>query len=178
MKKKSLLLRVTVLSLVLGMVAMLLSGGILYALFRDRAEANMKKTLNENVNRMAYQLVRYQSYDWLLPYWQEHYKKMALPPFGDIDTYLKWGEERGAFERLNAAALTPQAVMEMSEEEQRLFAEYCYFYRMKLRNLLPMALFALSCAEVPPLPPMVDIPAASFRTYSGCSFPNEGPACI
>ena len=126
MKKKSLLLRVTVLSLVLGMVAMLLSGGILYALFRSRAEANMKKTLNENVNRMAYQLIRYQSYDWLLPYWQEHYKKMALPPFGDIDTYLKWGEERGAFERLNAAALTPQEVMEMPETQQLLYADYCY----------------------------------------------------
>lgn len=126
MKKKSLLLRVTVLSLVLGMVAMLLSGGILYALFRSRAEANMKKNLNENVNRMAYQLIRYQSYDWLLPYWQEHYKKMALPPFGDIDTYLKWGEERGAFERLNAAALTPQAVMEMPEAQQLLYADYCY----------------------------------------------------
>jgi sensor histidine kinase YesM len=126
MKKKSLLLRVTVLSLVLGMVAMLLSGGILYALFRSRAEANMKKTLNENVNRMAYQLIRYQSCDWLLPYWQEHYKKMALPPFGDIDTYLKWGEERGAFERLNAAALTPQEVMEMPETQQLLYADYCY----------------------------------------------------
>ena len=126
MKKKSLLLRVTVLSLVLGMVAMLLSGGILYALFRSRAEANMKKALNENVNRMAYQLIRYQSYDWLLPYWQEHYKKMALPPFGDIDTYLKWGEERGAFERLNAAALTPQEVMEMPETQQLLYADYCY----------------------------------------------------
>ena len=126
MKKKSLLLRVTVLSLVLGMVAMLLSGGILYALFRSRAEANLKKKLNENVNRMAYQLIRYQSYDWLLPYWQEHYKKMALPPFGDIDTYLKWGEERGAFERLNAAALTPQEVMEMPETQQLLYADYCY----------------------------------------------------
>ena len=126
MKKKSLLLRVTVLSLVLGMVAMLLSGGILYALFRSRAEANMKKKLNENVNRMAYQLIRYQSYDWLLPYWQEHYKKMALPPFGDIDTYLKWGEERGAFERLNAAALTLQEVMEMPETQQLLYADYCY----------------------------------------------------
>lgn len=126
MKKKSLLLRVTVLSLVLGMVAMLLSGGILYALFRSRAEANMKKNLNENVNRMAYQLIRYQSYDWLLPYWQEHYKKMALPPFGDIDTYLKWAEERGAFTRLNAAALTPQEVMEMPETQQLLYADYCY----------------------------------------------------
>ena len=126
MKKKSLLLRVTVLSLVLGMVAMLLSGGILYALFRSRAEANLKKKLNENVNRMAYQLIRYQSYDWLLPYWQEHYKKMALPPFGDIDTYLKWAEERGAFERLNAAALTPQEVMEMPETQQLLYADYCY----------------------------------------------------
>ena len=126
MKKKSLLLRVTVLSLVLGMVAMLLSGGILYALFRSRAEANMKKKLNENVNRMAYQLIRYQSFDWLLPYWQEHYKKMALPPFGDIDTYLKWGEERGAFERLNSAALTPQEVMEMPETQQLLYADYCY----------------------------------------------------
>ena len=126
MKKKSLLLRVTVLSLALGMVAMLLSGGILYALFRSRAEANMKKKLNENVNRMAYQLIRYQSYDWLLPYWQEHYKKMALPPFGDIDTYLKWGEERGAFERLNSAALTPQEVMEMPETQQLLYADYCY----------------------------------------------------
>ena len=126
MKKKSLLLRVTVLSLVLGMVAMLLSGGILYALFRSRAEANMKKNLNENVNQMAYQLIRYQSCDWLLPYWQEHYKKMALPPFGDIDTYLKWGEERGAFERLNAAALTPQEVMEMPETQQLLYADYCY----------------------------------------------------
>lgn len=126
MKKKSLLLRVTVLSLVLGMVAMLLSGGILYALFRSRAEANMKKNLNENVERMAYQLIRYQSYDWLLPYWQEHYKKMALPPFGDIDTYLKWAEDRGAFERLNAAALTPQEVMEMPETQQLLYADYCY----------------------------------------------------
>lgn len=126
MKKKSLLLRVTVLSLVLGMVAMLLSGGILYALFRSRAEANMKKKLNENVNQMAYQLIRYQSYDWLLPYWQEHYKKMALPPFGDIDTYLKWAEERGAFARLNAAALTPQEVMEMPEAQQLLYADYCY----------------------------------------------------
>ena len=126
MKKKSLLLRVTVLSLVLGMVAMLLSGGILYALFRSRAEANMKKKLNENVNRMAYQLIRYQSYDWLLPYWQAHYMEMTLPPFGDIDTYLKWEEERGAFERLNAAAITPQEVMEMPETQQLLYADYCY----------------------------------------------------
>ena len=34
---------------------------------------------------------------------------------------------------------------------------------MKLRNLLPMALLVFSCAEAPPFPPMVDIPAASFR---------------
>ena len=45
MKKKSLLLRVTVLSLVLGMVAMLLSGGILYALFRSRAEDSFMRLL-------------------------------------------------------------------------------------------------------------------------------------
>ena len=80
-KKKSLLARITAISLILGAVSMFFSGFMLYLLFRSRAEENMEKSLREHIYTMNYQLYNYESIDWLLSYWHEHYAEMALPPF-------------------------------------------------------------------------------------------------
>ena len=128
-KKKSLLVRVTAIALALGVAAMLLSGAVIYRIFHERALANVEKRLDE-VSVLLYPLVKYQSLDWLLSYWQEHWEEMELPPFHDMDTYMKWAEERSEFERLNVTALTAEALREMPAQRQRYFAEYCYLETM------------------------------------------------
>ena len=128
-KKKSLLVRVTAIALALGVAAMLLSGAVLYRIFHERALANVEKRLDE-VSVLLYPLVKHQSLDWLLSYWQEHWEEMELPPFHDMDTYMKWAEERSEFERLNVTALTAEALREMPAQRQRYFAEYCYLETM------------------------------------------------
>ena len=124
--KKSLLVRVTAIALALGVAAMLLSGAILYRIFHERASANMEKMLNSHISFLLYPLIKFQSLDWLLSYWQEHWQEMELPPFHDTDTYVKWSEERSEFYYLNITALTAQELQEMSAQRQRYFAEYCY----------------------------------------------------
>ena len=128
-KKKSLLVRVTAIALALGVAAMLLSGAVLYRIFHERALANVEKRLDE-VSVLLYPLVKHQSLDWLLSYWQEHWEEMELPPFHDMDTYMKWAEERSEFERLNVTALTAEELREMPAQRQRYFAEYCYLETM------------------------------------------------
>ena len=125
-KKKSLLVRVTAIALALGVAAMLLSGAIRYRIFQERASANMEKKLNSHISFLLYPLIKFQSLDWLLSYWQEHWQEMELPPFHDTDTYVKWSEERSELYYLNITALTAQELQEMSAQRQRYFAEYCY----------------------------------------------------
>ena len=124
--KKSLLVRVTAIALVLAVASMLLSGAILYRIFHERATANMEKRLNEQISFMLYPLVKFQSLDWLLSYWQGHWEEIELPPFHDMDTYEKWAKERSEFYSLNVTALTAEELREMSAQRQRLFAEYFY----------------------------------------------------
>ena len=125
-KKKSLLVRVTAIALALGVAAMLLSGAVLYRIFHERASANMENTLNKQIDFLLYPLIKFQSLDWLLSYWQEHWQEMELPPFHDTDTYEKWSTERSEFYYLNITALTAEELREMSAQRQRYFAEYCY----------------------------------------------------
>ncbi len=124
--KKSLLVRMTAITLALGVAAMLLSGAVLYGIFHERASANMENTLNKQIDFMLYPLIKFQSLDWLLSYWQEHWQEMELPPFHDTDTYEKWSTERSEFYYLNITALTAEELREMSAQRQRYFAEYCY----------------------------------------------------
>ena len=125
-KKKSLLARITAISLILGAASMFFSGFMLYLLFRSRAEENMEKSLREHIYTMNCQLYNYESIDWLLSYWHEHYAEMALPPFDGNNTYEKWCNEHIEIESVNAAALTTREILEMSQEKQRVFADYCY----------------------------------------------------
>ncbi len=127
MKKKSLLVKVFVTSFVMVAVTMILSGLILFTLFYSQAEKNMEKNLRDSSSVACYQVVHYQSINWLIPYWREHYEDMSLYPFEDIDAYIEWIVERGEFESANTAGITTEEVLLMDEERQRLFAEYCYF---------------------------------------------------
>lgn len=125
-KKKSLIARVMIVSLILGAAAMLISGVVLYMIFLGRAEDNLKETLKSQIGFMEYPIIKYAGLDWLMSYWQEHYEEMDLPPFENIENYVKWANERGKFRQMNVSALTAEDIRKMSGEEQRLFAEYCY----------------------------------------------------
>lgn len=126
-KTKSLLVRITALSLVLGIAAILFSCFILYTILRARAEEKMEKDLREQILVMAYSLEKHQSIGWLMQYWRQHDAELSLPPFQTMENYEKWLEEHREFARVNLSAVTEEDVQALSDEQQRLFAEYCYF---------------------------------------------------
>lgn len=64
-KTKSLLVRITALSLVLGIVAILFSSFMLYTILRARAEEKMEIDLQEQISVMAYSLEKHQSIAFL-----------------------------------------------------------------------------------------------------------------
>lgn len=126
-KKRSLLVRMTALSLVLGAAAVLFSSFMLYAIFRARAEENMEKAFQEQIDNMAYVLNKHQSIGWLMQYWRQHDAELSLPPFHTMENYEKWLDEHREYGWMNVSAVTAEAARELPDEQQRLFAEYCYW---------------------------------------------------
>lgn len=125
-KKNSLLVRMTALALVLGAAAMLISSFMLYTIFRARAEKNMEKKFQEQIYVMACALDKHQSIGWLMQYWHEHSAEMSVAPFQTMENYINWLDEHSEFGWMNVAAVTAEQARELSDEQQRLFAEYCY----------------------------------------------------
>lgn len=97
----------------------------------------MGNVLQEQIYVCAYSLNKHASIGWLMQYWRQHYDEMSLPPFQVIENYEKWLDEHREFERTNLAAVTVEEAQALPEEQQRLFAEYCYleiyFELVKLR---------------------------------------------
>ena len=86
----------------------------------------MEIDLQKQISVMAYSLNKHQSIGWLMQYWRQHDAELSLPPFQTIENYEKWLEERREFARMNASAVTEEEAQALSDEQQRLFAEYCY----------------------------------------------------
>lgn len=126
-KKRSLLVRITALSLVLGAAAVLFSSFMLYAIFRARAEENMEKAFQEQIHGMASVLNKHQSIGWLMQYWRQHDAELSLPPFHTMENFEKWLDEHREYGWMNVSAVTAEAARELPDEQQRLFAEYCYW---------------------------------------------------
>ena len=126
MKKKSLLKKITAISLLMAVVAMVLSGVVLFALFRNRAMENMKKTLSESIMTVWVTVGQYEACDWLFSYWHDNYEDMYLPPYEDEREYQEWTEKCSEFSRMNLASVTEEEILAMPKEKQHLFAEYCY----------------------------------------------------
>ena len=116
----------TALSLVMGAAAMLFSGIMLYSIFRARAEDTMEKTFQEQASDMAYALEKHRSIGWLMQYWREHHAELSLSPFYTVENQMKWLDEHAEFGRMNVTAVTAEEARALSDEQQRLFAEYCY----------------------------------------------------
>lgn len=125
-RKRSLLVRITALSLALGTAAILFSSLMLYTILHARAKENVAKVLQEQIYVCADSLNKHASIGWLMQYWCKHYDEMSLPPFQTIENYEKWLDERREFERINLAAVTAEEVQALPYEQQRLFAECCY----------------------------------------------------
>ncbi len=128
-KRGKLLAKAAVNSILMAIVAMVLSGTILYMLFRQRAVENMEKSLKQDASVLSTEIYLYSNYSWLFDYWEEHYREMNVPPYGeDLNYFLEWfinmSDEFGdtALNRLSWDTL-----MEKSPEEQKDYAEYSYF---------------------------------------------------
>ncbi len=67
----------------MAVVAMFLSGVVLFALFRNRAMENMKNKLSESILAAWRNVGEYESFDWLFSYWHDNYDTMCIPPFED-----------------------------------------------------------------------------------------------
>lgn len=128
-KRGRLLVKVAVSSILMAAVAMILSGMILYMLFRQRAVENMNSSLTENADIITNEIYQYASYSWLLDYWKEHEQEMEVPPYGgDIDEFVDWlSEEVDTFGDIALNEVPPDEVKEKSSDWQKAFAEYCYF---------------------------------------------------
>ena len=82
MKKRSILTRIAVISVLMAIAAMLLGGVIFFALFRQRAVKNMEERLQSTINICCFQIYDYKTYMWLLDYWKEHGDEMEVLPYG------------------------------------------------------------------------------------------------
>ncbi len=134
MKKSGMLVKAAVFSIFMAAAAMLFCGVVLFTLFRNNAMENVKNTLQGNVGVICYQLMSYSSHDWLLNYWKDHADEMERPPSPDgendqewIVNYLNYYASYEDLRHINTAEVQTEDVLTMSEEEQRHFAEYCYF---------------------------------------------------
>ena len=127
MKRKSLLFKVACISLIMAVLAMISSGAILYVLFRHRAVESMEKNLKSTIDICSFQVYDYYAYPWLLDYWKDHGTEMEAPPFGgDQDQLTAWVMKTAYLFGLIPKRVTVEEIEEMSPEEQKEFAEFCY----------------------------------------------------
>ncbi|MBQ7507623.1 MAG: serine/threonine-protein phosphatase [Lachnospiraceae bacterium] len=127
-KKKSggMLKKTAVFSILMAVIAMLICGLVLFVLFRNRAMKNVNEKLEKMAGAVSYDIFKYASSEWLLEYWRNNYDKMTMPP-EDYNEFLEWRASLEEFMRLNAEAVQTREVEAMTEEEQKQFAEFCYY---------------------------------------------------
>ena len=127
MKKKSLLKRVAILSVVMALLAMFISGVFLYSLFKHSAIKNMEEKLNSAVDVCCFQIYDYYAYPWLMDYWKEHGDEMEVLPYGgDQERLTAWVNKTAYLFSRETSRITQEEVEAMSPEEQKDFAEFCY----------------------------------------------------
>ena len=128
MKKKSLLKRVAALSVIMAIVGMLLCGVVLHTLFRHNAVKHMEEKLNSSAGVCSYQIYDYDAYAWLVEYWEAHGDEMEDLPFGgDEDRLLAWFDKMQYLLESETRRTSVEEIEAMSPEEQKVFAEYCYW---------------------------------------------------
>ena len=130
MKKKEksggMLKKTAVFSILMAVISMLICGLVLFVLFRNRAMKNVNEKLEKMAGAVSYDIFKYASNEWLLEYWRNNYDKMTMPP-EDYNEFLEWRASLAEFMRLNAEAVQTKEAEAMTEEEQKQFAELCYY---------------------------------------------------
>ena len=139
MKKKGLLSKIFVFSILMAAIAMLLCGVVLYALFRYRTIENIRQKLESHVGVINYEIFRYNNFDWLMTYWKEHADIMSMPP-EDIYEYMEWYDSYEDLHHINLTNVSKEEILAMSEEEQLRFAECCYFTLYTQLSSMPTVL--------------------------------------
>ncbi len=135
MKKRSLLVKVALFSLIMGVSTMILGGVILFALFRQRAVKNMEEQLKSTINICSFEIYDYYTYMWLLDYWREHGAEMEAPPYGgEQEKLTAWVEKTAYLFDTVPSRVNMEEVEAMSPEEQKDFAEFCYTDLWKTLN--------------------------------------------
>ncbi len=111
-KRGSLLAKAAVISIIMAAAAILLSGTVLYMLFRQRAIENMNQTLTQDEEILNSGFYRYSAYSWLLDYWKEHGQEMELPPYRkDFERYSKQLEQAWEqFKEIDLQHVTPETL--------------------------------------------------------------------
>ena len=133
MKKRSILTRIAVISVLMAIAAMLLGGVIFFALFRQRAVKNMEERLQSTINICCFQIYDYKTYMWLLDYWKEHGDEMEVLPYGGDQKRLEeWVYKTAYLFDTIPSRTSLEEVSAMPPERQKEFAEFCYteIYRM------------------------------------------------
>ena len=127
MKRRSLLVKVAVVSLIMAVLAVILGSLILFEVFRQRAVKNMEEKLTSTITVCSFQIYDYYTYMWLMDFWKEHGTEMEAPPFGgDQERLTAWVNKTAYLFDTVPSRISLEEVEAMSFEEQKEFAEFCY----------------------------------------------------
>lgn len=88
MKNKTILTKTAVISCIMAIVAMILNGVVLFALFWNNAKTELDNSLRNEMFTIDYEIVSYESSEWIANYWRENWQEMDL-----LIYHRKSGEE-------------------------------------------------------------------------------------
>ena len=124
-RRQRILVQVGAIVLVLFALAALINGVFIYRSSSEDYVGMLESHTGHILHQIREDMEAYASLPWLLDYWQANSETMDLPG----DTAQRADETMRmllAYDLENARAVTSEQAAAFSQQEQKLFAEYCY----------------------------------------------------
>ena len=130
LKKRGIIMQVTVLFLIGTMVIGLLTFFSERSLARNEVKFRVEKLAHNTAEEVTLSLKEYPAYQWLVKYWYDHYEDMDVEYDVDFTQGTKTEEKchilGEAYPTFTLKYATEEEVTAMSEEHQKLYAEIVY----------------------------------------------------
>lgn len=148
MKRRSILVKIILITILMTAAAMVLSTVVLFTLFRQRAMQNIEQNLNAQEPSCANELLIYESSQRLLDYWNAHGEELSIGPFPDMETMMQWLDDHAEFDKVSVERISEEEFDAMPPEQQKKFAEYCYYQIFHALTVFHLSPFELDSIQV------------------------------
>ena len=110
----------------IGVILILVEQNLIFEANEHVLYEERNRTLSRETDYLKKYMLSYKSLPWLMEYWHDNYSSMDIERNALYDKNSRWYKAHKEYDDMNVKELTGADAEKLSEEEAKLFAEYCY----------------------------------------------------